>query len=141
MLRERGKNGVRRDAYIPPELSTEGLYKLDVDQDIWENADMADFDGGRIPLWLGEKEVRDGIRAAQELASCQEELRRCEVEYSNLRGWFVGEYDAVHKVFKLSNGTSYLSLRCLPCKLITLYIKMMMWPFLHCCVCTPSSTG
>ena len=109
MLRERGKNGVRRDAYIPPELSMEGLYKLDVDGDIWEDADMADFEGGRIPLWLGEKEVRDGIRAAQEVKNCQEELRRCEVEYSNLRGWFVKEYEAVYKVFKLSNGTSYLS--------------------------------
>ena len=110
MLRERGKNGVRRDAYIPPELSMEGLYKLDVDQDIWENADMADFEGGQIPLWLADKDVRDGIRAAQEIKSCQEELRRCEVEYSNLRGWFVDEYEAVHNVFKFSNGEKYLSI-------------------------------
>ena len=57
MLKERGKNGVRRNAYVPLELSMEGLYKLDVDQDIWENADMADFEGGWIPLWLAKKEV------------------------------------------------------------------------------------
>jgi hypothetical protein len=108
MLKERGKNGVRRDAYVPPELSMEGLYKLDVDQDIWENADMADFEGGRIPLWLGNKEVRDGIRAAQEVKSCREELRQCEVEYSNLCTWFMEEYDAVHEVFKFSEGMSPL---------------------------------
>jgi hypothetical protein len=105
MLKERGKNGVRRNAYVPPELSMEGLYKLDVDQDIWENADMADFEGGRIPLWLAKKEVRDGIRAAQEVRSCQEELRRCGIEYSNLRVWFMEEYNAVLKVFEFSAGT------------------------------------
>ncbi|KAF9505006.1 hypothetical protein BS47DRAFT_1274785, partial [Hydnum rufescens UP504] len=76
MLKERGKNGVRRDAYVPLELVMEGLFNLDVDQDIWENANMVDFEGGEIPLWLANKEVRDGIRAAQEVKSCQEELRR-----------------------------------------------------------------
>ena len=51
-----------------------GLYKLDVNQDIWQTADMADFEGGRVPLWLSSKEVWDGIRAVQEVKSCQEEL-------------------------------------------------------------------
>ncbi|KAF9508768.1 hypothetical protein BS47DRAFT_1365691 [Hydnum rufescens UP504] len=59
MLRERGKNGVKRDAY-----------------DIWQNADMADFEGGKVPLWLSDTEVWDGIRAAQEVKSCREELFR-----------------------------------------------------------------
>lgn len=80
------------------------IVQLDVDQDIWENADMADFEGGRIPLWLAKKEVRDGIRAAQEVRSCQEELRRCGIEYSNLRVWFMEEYNAVLKVFEFSAG-------------------------------------
>ena len=74
MLREQGKNGVWRDAYVLLELVIEGLFNLDVDQDIWENADLVDFEGGEIPLWLADKEVRDGIRAAQEVRSCQEEL-------------------------------------------------------------------
>ena len=52
----------------------DGLYKLDVDQDIWQTADMADFKGGQVLLWLSSKEVQDGIRAAQEVKSCQEEL-------------------------------------------------------------------
>ncbi|KAF9512992.1 hypothetical protein BS47DRAFT_1393737 [Hydnum rufescens UP504] len=95
MLRERGKNGVKRDAYVPPELSIEGLYKLDVDQDIWQNADMADFEGGKVPLWLSDTEVQDGIRAAQEVKSCQEELFRCEREHSNLRLWLLNDYEAV----------------------------------------------
>ena len=63
-----------RDAYVLLELVMEGLFNLDVDQDIWENADLVDFEGGEIPLWLADKEVWDGIQAAQEVRSCQEEL-------------------------------------------------------------------
>ncbi|KAF9515783.1 hypothetical protein BS47DRAFT_1360747 [Hydnum rufescens UP504] len=37
--------------------------------------------GGEIPLWLANKEVWDGIRVAQEVKSCQEELHQCDVEY------------------------------------------------------------
>ncbi|KAF9511567.1 hypothetical protein BS47DRAFT_1363715 [Hydnum rufescens UP504] len=48
MLKEQGKNGVQRDAYVPLELVMEGLFNLDIDQDIWENADMVDFEGGRF---------------------------------------------------------------------------------------------
>ncbi|KAF9512853.1 hypothetical protein BS47DRAFT_1362883 [Hydnum rufescens UP504] len=48
MLKEQGKNGVRTDAYVPLELVMEGLFNLDVDQDIWENANMVDFKGGRF---------------------------------------------------------------------------------------------
>ncbi|KAF9507822.1 hypothetical protein BS47DRAFT_1303550 [Hydnum rufescens UP504] len=125
MLKERGKNGVRRDAYVPPELVMGGLFNLDIDQDIWENADMVDFEGGEIPLWLANKEVRDGIRVAQEVKSCQEELRRCDVEYSNLRAWFVEEYEAVHNIFKFGNGVS-LQYSFLIWKLIIMSTKMMM---------------
>jgi hypothetical protein len=110
MLKERGKNGVRKDAYVPPELSMEGLYQLDVNQDIWQGADMADFEGGKVPLWLSDKGVRDGIRAAQEVKSCQEELRRCGQEYLNLRMWLVEDYEAVNRVFKSSKGMYLWSL-------------------------------
>ncbi|KAF9518566.1 hypothetical protein BS47DRAFT_1289560, partial [Hydnum rufescens UP504] len=92
MLREWGQNGVKRDAYVPLELSIEGLYKLDVDQDIWQNVDMADFEGGKVPLWRSDTEVQDGIRAAQEVKSCWEELFQCEWEHSNLHLWLLNGF-------------------------------------------------
>ena len=107
MLREWGKNGVKRDAYVPPELSIEGLYKLDVDQDIWQNVDMEDFEGGKVPLWLSDKEVWDGIQAAQEVKSCQQELSQCEWEHSNLHVWLLKDYEAVCQVFEFSKGMYY----------------------------------
>jgi hypothetical protein len=47
----RGRGGIQRDAYIPPMLMMDGLYKLDVDQDIWEDSqgDIADFPDGVVP--------------------------------------------------------------------------------------------
>ncbi|KAF9515781.1 hypothetical protein BS47DRAFT_1293432, partial [Hydnum rufescens UP504] len=119
------KNGVQRDAYVPLELVIDGLFNLDINQDIWENANMVDFKGGEIPLWLANKEVWDGIRVAQEVKSCQEELHQCDVEYSNLCTWFVEEYEAVHNVFKFSNGVS-LQYSFLIWKLIIMSTKMMM---------------
>ncbi|KAF9502834.1 hypothetical protein BS47DRAFT_1403052 [Hydnum rufescens UP504] len=74
----RGRGGIRRDAYIPPMLTMHGLYKLDVDQDIWEDSrgDIADFPDGVVPPWLADPSVKEGIRISQEVASCQQELER-----------------------------------------------------------------
>lgn len=97
----RGKGGIQRGAYIPPPLSMEGLYKLDVDQDIWEDSrgDIADFPDGVVPPWLADHSVKEGIRLAQEMASCRQELERCKAEHGNLRTWFKEEYSAVMDVF------------------------------------------
>ncbi|KAF9507223.1 hypothetical protein BS47DRAFT_1304319 [Hydnum rufescens UP504] len=59
----KGKGNVARDAYIPPEISS-SVYKLDVDEDIWQvphHEDMANFPDGRVPAWLADKEVCEGI--------------------------------------------------------------------------------
>ncbi|KAF9505135.1 hypothetical protein BS47DRAFT_1400699 [Hydnum rufescens UP504] len=90
MMKLRGKGNVARDAYIPPEISS-SVYKLDVDDDIWQvphHEDMANFPGGKVPAWLADKEVCGGIQHAQELVNCHEELRCCKAELSNLRSWF-----------------------------------------------------
>jgi hypothetical protein len=96
----RKSKSISRDAYIPPVLSKEGLYKLDVDQDIWEDArgDIADFPDGVIPKWLTDTSVKQGICVAQEVVNCRQELERCKAEHSNLWTWFCDEYAAVGKL-------------------------------------------
>ena len=71
-----GKGGIQKDAYIPPLLNMEGLYKLDVDQDIWEDSrgNMVDFPDGVVPPWLANPSVKEGIQLSQEVASCCQEL-------------------------------------------------------------------
>ncbi|KAF9510272.1 hypothetical protein BS47DRAFT_1300358, partial [Hydnum rufescens UP504] len=97
----RGRGGIQRDAYIPPMLTMDGLYKLDVDQDIWEDSrgDIADFPDGVVPPWLADPSVKEGIRISQEVASCQQELERCKGEHANLRMWFHEEYSAAMDLF------------------------------------------
>jgi hypothetical protein len=106
MMKLRGKGGVAKDAYIPPEISS-SVYKLDVDEDIWQvphHEDLANFPDGKVPPWLADKGVRDGIRHAQELVNCQEELQRCKAELSNLHAWFITQYAATRLTFERCNG-------------------------------------
>lgn len=106
MMKLRGKGGVAKDAYIPPEISS-SVYKLDVDEDIWQvphHEDLANFPDGKVPPWLADKGVRDGIRHAQEFVNCREELRRCKAELSNLRDWFTTQYTAAWLTYEQCNG-------------------------------------
>ena len=79
----------------------EGLYQLDVDQDIWEDSrgNVADFPDGVVPPWLADPSVKEGIQLAQEIRSCHQELERCKAEHANLQTWFCEEYSAVMDVF------------------------------------------
>jgi hypothetical protein len=105
MMMMRGKDGVAKDAYIPPEITT-SVYKLDVDEDIWLAQSMeglAQFPDGVVPAWLLDASVRVGIRAAQEIVNCKEELKRCAAEHSNLCQWVETEYLATQ--FVLNHST------------------------------------
>ncbi|KAF9515662.1 hypothetical protein BS47DRAFT_1275238, partial [Hydnum rufescens UP504] len=78
-------------------VQMEGLYQLDVDQDIWEDSrgDIADFPDGIVPPWLGDPSVKEGIRLSQEIANCHQELERWKAEHANLQTWFCEEYSHV----------------------------------------------
>jgi hypothetical protein len=100
----RGKNGIPRRAYVPPEIESEGLLKMDVDQPLWEDVDIADFPDGKVPDWLADESVRTGIRVAQEAMNCKQDLLRCRAEHSNLRSWYNSEFAAMKMAFDLSSG-------------------------------------
>ncbi|KAF8321007.1 uncharacterized protein EI90DRAFT_2829729, partial [Cantharellus anzutake] len=70
----RGRNGVAEDAWLPSPLRKEGLYKLDVDQDIWQDCDPSQFE--ELPTWLTDPCVKEGIPLAQMVVSCQSEIAR-----------------------------------------------------------------
>ncbi|KAF8318544.1 uncharacterized protein EI90DRAFT_3133149 [Cantharellus anzutake] len=94
----RGRNGVAEDAWLPSPLRKEGLYKLDVDQDIWQDCDPSQFE--ELPAWLADPCVKEGIPLAQMVVSCQSEIARCEAEHANLHQWIWEEsYQAVHLYF------------------------------------------
>src|SRR5258708_22495779 len=69
-----GKGGILLDKWLPPELKKDGLYSLDVDQDIWQDYDLSDFE--ELPKWIIDTTVKDGIPLAQSIWSCCSDKRR-----------------------------------------------------------------
>ncbi|KAF9510726.1 hypothetical protein BS47DRAFT_1364322 [Hydnum rufescens UP504] len=117
---------ISKSAYIPPLLLKEGLYKMDVDQDIWEDAraDIGDFPDGVLPQWLVDALVKKGIFMAQEVVNCEQELERCKVESSNLRTWFYMEYRVVKRLVKeVDDEVSFFALH----RLHQLYEWLELW--------------
>jgi hypothetical protein len=79
----------------PQPIQRDGLFKLDVDDDIWQDVGLDDeYDGG-IPPWLGDEGVRTGIQALLQHDRCCEEELRLRKERCNLQHWFMEEWDCI----------------------------------------------
>ena len=60
-------------------------------QDIWITPSE-----GKVPRWLEDTDVRDGIRALIKTERCLEEQRRLGLEADNMCRWFGYELAAIH---------------------------------------------
>jgi hypothetical protein len=59
---------------------------------------------GPIPRWLGDENVRDGIKALLELdRCCEEETRLCK-ERCALQEWMMEEWTCVDATIRLSDS-------------------------------------
>jgi len=92
-----GKGGIAKDAWLPPPLEKDGLYKLDVDQDIWCDYDPLQFD--ELPLWMVDPSVKEGIPLAQMVMNCCSEVMHCGAEKANLHQWLQEESYKAYEVF------------------------------------------
>ncbi|KAF9506248.1 hypothetical protein BS47DRAFT_1367491 [Hydnum rufescens UP504] len=83
----------------------QGLFSLDVDNDIWQDISLADneFDGDVLP-WLGDEMVQNGIQLVQDIANCQDELELCWRERHSLKHWFDEESAAMMTLLNSSTG-------------------------------------
>ncbi|KAF9519024.1 hypothetical protein BS47DRAFT_1288899 [Hydnum rufescens UP504] len=104
----RGKNGILHGAYVPQEIKSEGLLKMDINQPLWEDVYIADLPDGKAPDWLGDESVHTGIRAAQEAINCKQDLLRCHAEHLNLCAWYRSEFTATKRACDLSSGVLVL---------------------------------
>lgn len=84
-------------AVPPTPIARDGLFKLDVDDDIWQDIGLNDEDTGDtdVPLWLGNDDVREGIRARLELDRCVEEEDRLGKERCAMQEWMAEEWDVL----------------------------------------------
>src|SRR5260221_4406836 len=95
-----GKGGIPLDKWLPPELKKDGLYSLDVDQDIWQDYDLSDFE--ELPKWIIDPTVKDGIPLAQSIQSCCSEKKRCIAEQQNLCQWIYSEIHVTNALYTTS---------------------------------------
>lgn len=79
---------------LPTPLPTK-LAELRNDQTLLEDVWITRSPEGETPLWLGDRDVRSGIRALLKLDRCHEERRRLGMEADNMCRWFGRELCAV----------------------------------------------
>ncbi|KAH9485339.1 hypothetical protein JR316_0002247 [Psilocybe cubensis] len=88
-----------RGAIAPLPIIMEGLFKLDVDDNIWQDIGFDDDENEtiEIPDWLGKEDVRKGIKALLEYNRCIEEERRLIEEKKSMIQWFREEWVVIIK--------------------------------------------
>jgi len=84
------KHTAPKGAIAPLPIHLDGLFKLDVDDDIWQDIGLTDDtdDMINIPEWLGNDEVRTGIKALLEYDRGVEEMRRVKHKRTCMQEWF-----------------------------------------------------
>ncbi|KAJ7688333.1 hypothetical protein B0H16DRAFT_1753131 [Mycena metata] len=90
-----------RNAIAPLPIPSKGLWKLDVDDAIFQNVGLDERVDGEAddnpPLWLSDERVRTGIKAMLELDRCNEEDARLRRERRALQVWFAEEWEVVNR--------------------------------------------
>ncbi|KIN95936.1 hypothetical protein M404DRAFT_164592, partial [Pisolithus tinctorius Marx 270] len=79
-------------AIAPILIQRDGLFKLDVDDDIWQDIGLEDDFVGFPLVWLADERVHLGIRSLLELKRCEEEERRLLYERKTLMEWHSEEW-------------------------------------------------
>lgn len=80
-----------RNVVLPQPVKIKGLFDLDVDDEIWQEIGLDDEDVS-IPAWLGDQNVRDGIKFCLEFDRCVEEKQRLCRERSAMQEWMREEW-------------------------------------------------
>ena len=81
----------------PLPIPRDGLFKLDVDDDIWQDIGLNDDSNGLPPGWLADEKVHLGIKSLLELRHCEEEENHFLKERKVLVEWFSEEWNQLQK--------------------------------------------
>ncbi|KAI6016833.1 hypothetical protein BKA83DRAFT_4059403 [Pisolithus microcarpus] len=86
------KGKAPQGSIAPLLIPRDSLFKLDVDDDIWQDVGLGDDSDGFLPPWLADVKVRSGIRSLLDLRRCEEEERCLLQERKALIHWFAEEW-------------------------------------------------
>jgi len=82
-------------AIIPEQIELAAIFSLDVDDAIWQDVGLDEEHDGPVPQWLGDDNVRTGIKALLELDRCLEEETRLRKERCVMQEWMLEEWNSV----------------------------------------------
>jgi len=91
------------NAVAPRVLQRESLFKLDVDDPIWDDSGLEEQTGD-IPPWLGDEEVQEGIKAWLVINRGKEELERLIVKGENMQRWMRDEWTKACTAWNMFEG-------------------------------------
>ena len=83
-------------ALVPSYIEKDGLFKLDVDDSIWQDVGLDDETSeDTIPDWLGDDKTKNSIKAFLELQRCIKEEACLAAEHCGLQEWFLEEWNCL----------------------------------------------
>ncbi|KAG0701127.1 hypothetical protein DFH29DRAFT_982844 [Suillus ampliporus] len=81
-------------AIMPHIIPRDGIFLLDVDDDIWQDVGLDD-DTMAPPAWLSDDAIQNGIRLQLEVDRCMEEEARLMRERAVIQEWMLAEWGAI----------------------------------------------
>ncbi|EIW86108.1 hypothetical protein CONPUDRAFT_42338, partial [Coniophora puteana RWD-64-598 SS2] len=79
---------------VPHFINSEGIFALDVDDNIWEDVGLHEGEANP-PAWLGNEKVREGIRHMLAYDRSVEEVARLSNERARLQEWTLVTWSAL----------------------------------------------
>jgi hypothetical protein len=92
-----------RSLFVPQPIDSKKLFALDVDDNIWQDAGLDGEEDGMVPLWLGNEDVRKGIKYLLVLDRCLEEEIRLKQERAAMQLWLREEWEILQRAIA-ANG-------------------------------------
>lgn len=100
----------KRKMVLPRRLDSRKLFRLDVDDDIWqEDLGLGPQDEGNLPRWQTDEDVKNGIVLLLEERRAIEELERLQAEVTALGCWWEEERSRYRSFLDDMTGTRNLT--------------------------------
>ena len=80
-------------AVVPRDIEHDGLFELDVDDDIWQDVGLDETHDDAPPQWLSDEGVHEGIKALLEYDRCVEEEVWLVRERCAMQDWMLEEWN------------------------------------------------
>jgi hypothetical protein len=104
MIEMKKKGGALPRARMPAKLELRMLYRLHVDDAMWNEDGLMEEPNESPPAWLADLDTRDAIIAMLEKDRVMEEQERLDAEEQNLMKWLRYEVMDVQSALAASSG-------------------------------------